>query len=143
MRLTIAAFAFLLFPAVGHANDPTFNGLFQGVQCNFNQMILCEGDFCRPAHQSQQDLMEETRNPIQVDFKELTMVRGYSRNVPPVPIEIEGVSEARLGQILWVRFNAESGGRSYKAQTTYYPTGSTGGCQMMGAMLRRSGRTTP
>lgn len=141
MRTVTAAAAFLLVSSSSYAQDPTFNGLFEALNCNFQQMVLCDGAFCRPVDNSEQDLMNLVRVPLEVNFKAETVRRSRDRNVEATPLEIEAISEAALGKPLWVRFRTSPDGQNYKIQTTYLPQGAQG-YRVMAAMQTTIGSET-
>lgn len=139
MRKLAAASIILLLPTAGHAEDPTFNGLFEGLRCNFQHMVLCDGAFCQPVDRSDKDLMTVMRTPLDVNFAKRTLTRD--RGADPSPIDIQSLSEAVLGAPLWARFTASPGGQEVNVQTTYIPRGAQGYRVQVAMQTELDGRT--
>lgn len=77
------------------AQDATFNGLLNRVQCSITSEQFCEGGYCS------QDIGPNARSGPLVMFDLTTLEAFDGQNTSP--FEVTGISEARINAPLWVR----------------------------------------
>ena len=109
-----ATLIFALLPVSALA-DPTFNGSFEKLGCNPNQMVVCEGDYCRP------DSTNTIKGNVVLDYVIKQAVINDGKGNLQVPIEIVAQSEPVLGKPLWVRSRIPYNNKTLNIQTTYIP----------------------
>jgi len=112
--------------------DPTFNGAFPSISCGFRDMVVCEGDYCRPEQQNAID------GRVRIDYasKQILIDRD------DLPLTVTATSEPRLGSTLWVRPHARGKDNTYYLQTSFSPRGSGAYSQTAAITIKRGEQTT-
>jgi hypothetical protein len=115
--------------------DPTFNGAFDVLNCNVNQMVVCETDFCKP------DTTDIIKGNLSIDYATMRALIGSSQDRMQSNVELTAVSEPTFGKPLWVQSRIPNAGKTLNIQTTYEP--QSGGAYRLGiGVLIREGQKT-
>jgi hypothetical protein len=136
IRLFVAVcFMTTLSSKYAFSADPTFNGAFDIVNCNVNQMVVCETDFCKP------DTTDIIKGNLLIDYVTKHAVIGNSQDRMQSDVELTAVSEPTFGKPLWVQSRIPYAGKTLNVQTTYEP--QSGGAYRLGiSVLIREGQKT-
>lgn len=132
MKAFVAAAGLLIVLPVSGKADPTFNGSFEVVTCTFNQMVVCENDFCTP------DNTDLIKGQVTLNYADGSITTRGGRRPDRSPLEVIAVSEAKFGGTLWVRSRTTLEGATATIQTTYQPRGA-GAYQAVAALQTKQG----